>query len=103
MAKNEDAVVETTEAAVEVVWENPPANRGGRATSKRHQEISDILKTKPGEWAKVGSNEKNDGLRTSIAKGTAVSFRDGEYEARSTKVGEGAYDIYARFVGPLEV
>lgn len=81
-----------------LVWEEPPAQRGGRAVSARHQEIAQKLKERPGEWAKVAVGESNDGLATSIRKSVGVSFRDGVYEARSVKTGEKQYDIYARFI-----
>ena len=96
MAAEKNAVVETSE----LVWEEPPAQRGGRAVSERHAVIADALKKKPGEWAKVGQSETNDGLATAIRKSKAVSFRDGVYEARSVKTGEKSYDIFARYIEP---
>ena len=84
-----------------LVWEEPPASRGGRAVSARQLEIAAALREKPGEWAKVASGEKNDGLASSIRRSTGASFRDGVYEARSVKTGEKQYDIYARFIRDL--
>lgn len=85
-----------------LVWEEPPVKRGGRAISARQKEIAEALQSKPGDWAKVASAQLNDGLASSIRRGTGASFRDGVYEARSVKIGEKSYDIYARYMGPLE-
>lgn len=95
-AADKNKVTETSA----LTWEAPPTNRGGRAASPRHAAIADALKGKPGEWAKVGTGETNDGLASAIRKSTAVAFRDGVYEARSVKTGEKSYDIFARYIEP---
>lgn len=96
MAKKDEVVAE--EVAVEVSWEAPPSVRGGRSTSKAHAQIAEQLKSKPGEWAKVSSGAKNDGLASSIRRSTGANFRDGKYEARSVKQENGSFDIFARFI-----
>ena len=85
-----------------IVWEEPPATRGGRATSQAQAEIAAALQSKPGEWAKVASDVGNDGLASTIRKSTGANFRSGVYEARSVKKGEKLYDVFARFIEPRE-
>ena len=85
-----------------LVWEEPPASRGGRGVSAYQKQIADELKARPGEWAKVATGKTNDGLASAIRRSTGAAFRDGLYEARSVKVGEKNFDVYARYVSPNE-
>ena len=100
MGVKKETAAETTD---ELVWEAPPATRGGRAVSEKHAKIAAGLKARPGEWAKVQTNATNDGLASSIRRSTGVSFRDGVYEARSVKNAEKDFDIFARYVEPRVV
>lgn len=97
--KNEETTTEAV-ATEEIVFQDPPATRGGRATSEAHAKIAEILKANVGQWAKVKVNAANDGLASSIRRGTGVAFRDGVYEARSVKNTEKSYDIFARYIEP---
>lgn len=82
-----------------VSFEEPPASTGGRAESPRNREIAEALRAKPGEWAKVESGVKNDGLAVRIRTGKAKSFAQGVWEATSRRNEQETIDIYARFVG----
>lgn len=84
-----------------LTWEEPPVSRGGRAVSKEHKAIAEALQGKPEAWAKVASGAKNDGLASAI-RGGGVSFRTGKFEARSTRREDGTFDVYARYLGPLD-
>lgn len=82
-----------------LVFEAPPAANGGRAESPRNREIAEGLRANPGEWAKVATGEKNDGLAVRIRTGKAKSFATGKWEATSRRNEDETIDIYARFVG----
>lgn len=86
----------------ELVWEEPPARRSGRAASPEHQRIADQLKSNPGKSARVATGVKNDGLATQIRKSSAVAFRDGVYTARAQRQPDGTFNIWATYVGPRE-
>ncbi|MFF5471067.1 hypothetical protein [Streptomyces achromogenes] len=87
-------------------WEEPPARKrhGGRPYGTgKHAEIAARLKSRPGQWAVVGTYKS-----TSIAASMARSIRAGvnmsaytpagTFEAKArTVVGE--HRVYARYVG----
>lgn len=77
--------------------EIPPTARG-RAESPRNKEIAELLKSNPNMWAKVASDEKNDGLAVRIRTGRAKTFATGKWEAQSRRNDDGLIDIYARYV-----
>lgn len=81
-----------------VTFEEPPASAGGRAESPRNKEIAAALRANPGQWAKVATGEKNDGLAVRIRTGKAKSFADGKWEATSRRNEDDTIDIWARFL-----
>lgn len=89
---------EIVETSSLVRFEEPPASKGGRSESPRNREIAEALRSRPGEWALVGENERNDGLAVRIRSGKAKSFAQGTWEAKSRSNSDGTVNIYARFV-----
>jgi hypothetical protein len=85
-----------------MIWEAPPASL---QTRNRHnwQEIADLLKSKPGQWAVV-AEDVSASTGTHIRHGRLTAFVPaGAFEARvagarDTDAGR-ANKVYARFVG----
>lgn len=86
-------------AEANIQFVDPPATVGGRGESPANKAIAETLKKNPGQWALVAEGVTNDGLAVRIRSGKAKSFAQGEWEATSRGTEEGAYDIYARYVG----
>jgi hypothetical protein len=86
----------------DIQWETPAED--GR--THRHgwldlRPTAAVLKTKPGEWAKivtVDEPRKAGGISQTIRNGRRGGFRDGTWESVSRTV-DGKGVVYARYVG----
>jgi len=76
-------------------WKQPPTD--GR--SRDWPAVAAALTSRPGEWARIATNTSAS-LTTRIRQGAIAVFQPaGTFEARSVSVGDGKFDVYARFVG----
>ena len=74
----------------------------GRPESQESKDIAAALKANPNKWALVKSDAKNDGLATRIRKGQSPSFREGHFQAKASRNGDGTFTITARYLTPIE-
>ena len=89
-----------------VTWSAPPANavRGGEKHTK-WGEVAGVLKTHPGEWAKVATKPARTaavGLTNGISGGKRPEFQPaGAFEAAyAPNEQDGSrYDVFAKYVG----
>lgn len=86
----------------EVAWEDPPPIQG--STQPVGIDIANMLRTSPGRWARIGERETPGSARSrahQIRQGVLAAYRPaGHFEAVARTV-DGAYVIYARYVGEV--
>lgn len=97
----------TTTVASVIRWEEPPATESRVSTTRRkapskYDLLANELRSRPGQWALVlddGSSGKASGLATHIRLGQVLCFTPtGDFDA-VTRVVDGKYLVYARYVG----
>jgi hypothetical protein len=86
----------------EVTWEEPPPSGKGRNTwrSERWDSTAELLRTKPGAWAKIG--RMSPSVVTSIKGAHSDSWAPpGSFEAvsRNWSKEDAQSDVYVRYVG----
>ncbi|MFH8409575.1 hypothetical protein ACH4FX_33055 [Streptomyces sp. NPDC018019] len=83
----------------------PQPRRRTNAPAMRFTAAAEMLKARPGQWARVQKREKRARAATAayqINRGLLAAFRPaGSFEAASRTV-DGEYLVYARYVGHVQ-
>lgn len=80
-----------------LIWEQPPARRGAAGGTDKYDALTEQLKSRPGQWARVPEHlvSKPLALASSIRYGKTKAFQpEGSFEASA----RGEF-VYARYVG----
>lgn len=79
---------------IEWVDEVPERRRSGRWVR-----VTQELRARPGQWAKVDTGVTNTAFATMLKQGRLGNAEPGEFEATCRRNDDGTYDVYARYVG----
>lgn len=82
----------------ELIFEEPPGARGGRAGSSAIGQWLTSLREHPGQWVKFPAPQKSSASSGNIGRGR-YGAAPGEFEASSRSAGDGTFWLYARYVG----
>lgn len=81
-------------------FQDPPPDAKGAARKSKWREISDELRSRPGDWALVAEHVAMS-MVTMIKNGRIAGMPAGEFEAvgRNSDTPARRCDVYARYVG----
>ncbi len=92
------------DTATEIIFVDeppPPPNRGKPSPVPAWL---DSLRSHPNRWAKFPTPYSSYGpVASRIRTGQGYGVMPGEFEAISRNIGNKRYELYARYVGPVEV
>lgn len=85
----------------DIIFEEPPASRR-RGANVSYQDATATLKSRPGEWAIVRiapTGNSADSTAHQIRVGILKSFRPAGHFDAVSRVIDGTFRVYARYVG----
>lgn len=85
----------------EIVWEEPPQAKSGRAEAGKYVSLLAPLRDRPGQWAKL-PGFYGLGITTRINKGLVSGIVAGDYQATARPVSGSKptqYAVWVRFIG----
>lgn len=85
-----------------ISWESPSAHQSSRGQND-WTGIAAALRGRPGDWAKVFTGKRSTASNNAerIKTGVGAFKPQGAFEATTRGNGDGAVDLFARYVGHL--
>lgn len=83
----------------EIVWKDPPIHVGSRRSHPWVDRLTPLTEH-PKRWALVATT-KSSSVAAGLRKG-AYAIPEGNWEFRTHQLELGAYELYARYLGPKE-
>ena len=82
-----------------VKFQDPPPEATQPRKQSRHTAVAAQLKENPGKWALLEEVQTRSSA-TMIRRGNHKAYQpDGSFEAVAQARSDGAYDVYARYIG----